>query len=638
MQEARCIQDIIKNYLNTIVYIDDKFSLSLLGSSNTEEENQVKKPRRRGRVTSRGLDDAQVESASTLEEEDTSQENDNLVFLLQNMQREFPNIKLQIVKYTDENDQTYIQNCIRSSKFVVIDWKLDEKNQSYTAADALQVIEQEKTQMKLLAVYTSDLEDACIDFEDKFQLKFIEKKQKEKKYKYTIFNNSVVMICNKNEFTAQDLINTYADLLIEIYGCFPSIFFDMLNKMDERVGMLLQKFAKPFDSMLLLQIKSSGLSYEDSLEFLRNIVVNTVKDELMPEQVILEQIYCNKMDTIKGIILNKPETLNEKIEKMNKDICKAVSKANKNKYEIYKKHAPNIIKEEFQKILSQQDSVREKVNGFSSTVLTISTRIADEIAKEMNQKDLDKIIDELMNKGLKEKYSDIQKEDLNTESLVTFIKKKNRSLNEEIKGFCEQITPLILLALIEPLEKKLLNELICNMKLKVYSKDEEVNDLIENAEECFSKNGVQNVFASGDIFYKKGVNGAYEFFMNIVPSCQMFRPKKIEKKFLFISGEVVKKVEQNKLRDSEFILYLPEPSDETNILCVKWKFHDIRQLDLKSCEKNNFSEYKRPYRLIDDYFRQLMSKFNAYYAKVGVDDLFIDTSFIVGNLFLNGDL
>lgn len=279
----------------------------------------------------------------------------------------------------------------------------------------------------------------------------------------------------------------------------------------------------------------------------------------------------------------------------------------------------------------------EKITSFMKTMQTIIKKITSSLVCELSKRECAKLQEEF--ESMNNDGTENEKQAINFGIIESYICKKNKKAKDEIKRFCQQITPLFLFSLIELPNKKLMNELICNMKLEVYDRKEAISDLISKMNESLKSSNTQNVFSSGDIFYKRD-EGDDKFFMNIVPSCQMFRPKKVDKKFLFITGKIVKKeCEKERIRDSEFLLYLPNPDDREDILCVKWSFHDIRQVDLEGQEYKDadFSQYERPYRLVDNYYRQLLSKMNAYNSKVGVDDLFIDNSLLVGNLFQNAD-
>ncbi len=612
------MESILKKYLNTIVYIDDKFGLSLIGDS---EETVTELP---GRINRRNIRKDFIEEKEDFYIKGSSNiEPDKLSVLLEKMQRKYPSIKLLPVKYTDSNDISYVETSIESSKLIVIDWQLTEVGGSstekkYTAVDALSCAMKSSNKMKLLVVYTSDPEGAEMDFISKEVIKkFNEGEINNKKYKFAILESSIVMICKKSDFNAENLIEAYAKLIINNFGFFPVAFIDMLLKLDDKVGYLLKKFSQPFDSVLLMQLENSGLQYDDNTELIRNLVTNSVYDEINCDACIVDNMYQIRIKRLIDLSKCKDEDMAKKIDCATDFIIARCSSENKKVYKIIKNIEPDKWKAWLGEISPKPENWSISLKSFSDKLIDKITELQTEV-----------IFFDFFGSG--EQISKIKQ-----------IKTKIKSgCKEQIKNSIKDISSLFLMLLSEEKIGTSITELISNLKLNKYDDPDELKYISECVEfkedgriEEKCKENLRNKLFQGDIIYKKKDDTLYEFLICIVPSCQMLRPDKVDYIISYAKGEVTIFNEKQK-RDSEHFSIIPDPENKDKLLNVKWKFHDIKKFDLKTEDRNKLKEYKRPYRLTDDYFRQLMSEFNSFYSKIGVEDLFIKKSPVLADIFL----
>lgn len=627
--EQEQMKNIIKSYLNTIVYIDDKFGLSLVGE---ESEPALEQPKR---ILRRSANSNTEETHLIYSNPEPTPERDQLTVLLEKMQRKYPNIKLQPVKYSGEEDKAYVELNIKSSKLVVIDWQLSETGtqDKYTAVDVIQIALQTSSQMRLLVVYTSDADGAESDFIRKGVItKFSESELRGNKFKFAIENSSIIMLCQKSNFTAEYLIEAYADLIIGNFGYFPVAFLDMLLCLDKKAGSLLKRFSQPFDSILLMQLENSGVNYNDNIELLRNLVTNSVYDEIQCDPCIVDNMYKERINT-----LIKLEELDDTAFAQKRDdaidyLLSRCGKENKKVYKALKEIPIPLFKNSLKAINVEPENWHESLDVFQNFLIEQASIIcADNIVKEFHEQ------------------AEINSKTSGQKGRVDNLKRKIylnlfRAEKAFIKEVLSNTTSFFLMLLSDLKIGASINDLIANLKLKTYINDDpDLGKLIDENmvldtdgkvhESCKEK--MKNKLFPGDILFKEGPSGPGDFIICITPSCQMFRPFKVDYVVSYVRGEMLTKgLEKNK-RDSEHVSIIPHPSVTDKLIGIKWKFHEIIQFDLKTRSGiDNLKSYKRQYRLTDDYYRQITSEFNSFYSKVGVEDLFIKNSTELANFFL----
>ncbi len=613
---------ILRKYLNTIVYIDDKFGLSLAGEAPERDDIQIPSRSRR-RVIKSDIESAEV---------DTNIEIDSLSLLIEKMQRTYPQIKLLPVKYSGVEDKPYIEASIKSSRLIVIDWQLSDLREpgiSYTAADVLSATEY-SDQMKLLVIYTSDAEGAKNDFIKKEIItKFIDEEYNGKKFVYGLKNHSIVLICKKSDFDAGSLLEAYLETLLKYFGFFPIAFFDMLLKLEEKTGYLLNKFSHPFDSILLMQMESSGVQYNDNTELIRNLVTNNVHEEIQCDFSIVENLYEHRIHKLIDLSQIADEKLQDKLTKA-KIIMQARSdKENKKVFELLGQFPVADMKQWLSEIDPSPSNWSNSLNSFCSKMVekALCFNRQEIESKWWNDFDL-----KAKRKELQSKTPSIKKEI--EEGIL-------KTKNEIVKNTLKKAASLFLMLISDETVDVSISHLLSALQMNHYQNRKTPSEIalsIEHdeigriKETCVCK--LENKFFQGDILYKKKSDGSLEFLICILPACQLFRPQKVDYIVSYIKGEVQNNYNDKFKKDSEHISIIPHPENEDQVICVKWKFHEMIQFDLKTSDKNSFAEYLRPYRLSERYFQQITSEFTNFYSKIGVEDLFIKQSPEIAGFFL----
>ena len=140
-----------------------------------------------------------------------------------------------------------------------------------------------------------------------------------------------------------------------------------------------------------------------------------------------------------------------------------------------------------------------------------------------------------------------------------------------------------------------------------------------------------NKVKQGDVFFRYAKDRSTqveECYLCIMPKCHMLRPDKIDGKLQLIKGMVKDAKSGRVLRENEHLTLLPNPRMENQTLFVTWQFYNVFSMDLEYLDSETYDGLYREYRLDDDYVRQIMGEFNAFYAKVGVEEIFAKNNII----------
>lgn len=606
------MEDILKEYLNHITYIDDDFKIAW----KEDDDEVLKRPRRSAIYERNGKDEERTE--------EFEKKNSLWDFCLF-MQKKHPDISLIPVPYFKGITEKALQNYIDSAKLLIIDWEL-ESNAAKTAIDIIKE-SNFKNLFKLCVIYTSNLDQAQEDFYK--NMGYREERIKiggegEKTYTYVRDNANLFMLCEKSQFTFDDIIREFTNLFLKEIGYFSISFIEMFARLEKQIPYYLNDFKEPFDSLLLLQAISDNMPLVDLNYELDNMVISTLRDDIHLNANILEKICYQKVEDIKTLVDNSDVTdLSTRIEVSVERICKSIEGCSK---------AESILKtieiSEYKKLILQAISNKEQL------YLSIQ-----EAGGQFADKYLEIEFEDNIAQG--GELNDLRKEKLRKEY------KKLKS--KEIKKKIIDAIPIFLIMILEPEKEwnQTLRKLIFMLKIRKYKKSE--IDMKDIFEDCYAedqagnmelkKSGkknrnwqlIYNKVKQGDVFfrYRQGKNTQVEeCYLCIMPKCHTLRPDKIDGKLQFIKGVVKDKKSNRILRENEHLTLLPNPRMESQTLFVTWQFYNIFSIDLEYFHKEKYNGLHREYRLDDDYVRQIMGEFNAFYSKVGVEEIFAKNNII----------
>lgn len=603
------IRLILNEYLSHIIYLDDQFKVFWRRQVKGLEE--IKKPMRR--TISKDQQENNVGSNPTKKQFDGK----SLYNFCLAAQKDFSDLTITPLIYEnrfdeDKEELLEIIKKLQSAKLVVIDGFLSKRMH---AADIIAQMKNSQ-ELKLIVIYTAQRTETLDRFENEgYELregKFVSENGKDKTYSYAITQDFALMICEKDHFDFRDIINSYVDLFLNHYGRFPVAFIDVVSKIEKNNSKYLSTFSKPFDSLMLLQSSSEGLPQEDMHTTLNSIIVNQIKQDMHVNSSIIKNIYDEefnmlerriKADDFKIILF---ECLKEMISKIKK--CK-----NKT---IIIETLESIDVEEYKQLLLILVKERENFGSKTRNVCTQFKSIyADTYLNNLFQKD----------KGL---------------NLPSVIQNDIKKARKNDLADIESLIPLFISTLANKVKDSeyllQLSNMVSLMKTYKYpGKQTKLEDIFSD---CYEVDTLRddaptiNKLFAGDIYYD--ATSSEDIYLCITPSCHLFRPNKVNNTVLFIKGAVNKKYPSGKQKDSEHLTFLPDPNEENDVCIVKWDFHNIKQLDLKQKDESVFNNWFRPYRLLDEYHKQIMSEFNSFYSKVGVEELFVKSNKTLTDILL----
>lgn len=589
---------ILQKYLSHIVYIDDEFKVTW----RIKENEEVRRPPRSSRHKV-----VQEEKKSVISSAPST--TDNLAEFCMAVREEYPEILLTPVVYKEPMDVENLVVHMKNARLLVIDWKLSDK------VTAIQLLNREEFfgQLRFCVIYTSRLEEAetefvsCIPNVRETGLK--KGMFNGQRYDYVRINSVIYMICAKDKFDFHMIIDSLTEIFVSEIGYFPIAFIDMIARLEEKVPFYLNEFSYPFDNLLLLQSNSDGLPLSELSYIISDMIINNIKSDIELNDKVLDGIYEKQISRLNNL-LEEDKDFCARLDEILKYILDRLSCGEERK--IFQSISIDEYKNIIQKAIKRPDNLSKGIHNASES-----------LARLYAKKKVEYVIS--FGNNLSSDMKKVQKE------LVGLYKK-------QIQNKIEKVFPVCLMILSNPKESYDLNRLVTSLKVVKYTEDKrKFPDIFNDCYECkdeymclkISENGpalgsLQNKLNAGDIFYLRTEQGQEEkFYLCIVPSCHLLRPKKVEGILLFVEGKVVDKKPDNTLKDSEHFTILPGVNDRQMLVRVVWQFHRIYMLDLKRMARKKYDNFCRPYRLTNEYFRQIMGEFVAFYSKSGVEELFL---------------
>lgn len=617
MQHTSRMEEILKEYLSHITYIDDEFNISW---EEIATEEVPDRPRR-----SEGY-----RQNNTNQQEGRRDSKGSLWDFCVYMQQKYSDISLIPVPYSVGTPMKALQKYIETAKLLVIDWKLEES----ASNTAVNVIKESnfKNLFKLCVIYTSDFKNAQDDFYSKMGYKEEVIKQGgsgDKQYSYVRDNANLFMICDKSKFSFDDIVREFADVFVKEIGYFSISFIQMFSNLEKQIPHYMNDFKEPFDSLLLLQTVSDNMPLVDLNHVLDNMVIGTLRGDIHLDGAVLEGIYYQKIDDIKKL-LNNDEEFELRLQGCLKRICDSIKGC---------KHAYNLL---------------EKIS-----ISEYKDYIFDAIANEKQ------LYISIQNAGLKftEKYLELKFEEefagingLNQNEKKKILEKYKKADRKEVKERVINAIPIFLLMMLEPEKEwnQTLRKLICMLKVHRYREGErKLGDIFQGCYEMVNNRNmrlknidgnscdwsrVHNKIFHGDVFFKYSTEGRErieECYLCIMPECHVLRPEKIDGKLQMIKGVVKENKPHGMLRQSEHLTILPNPVMDSKTLFITWQFHNIYSMDLEYLEEPEYLQLHREYRLGEDYIQQIMGEFISFYSKVGVEEIFAKNNVIFSELLAN---
>lgn len=167
---------------------------------------------------------------------------------------------------------------------------------------------------------------------------------------------------------------------------------------------------------------------------------------------------------------------------------------------------------------------------------------------------------------------------------------------------------------------------ICKMieLVKLIKYDSDFDELIDlttnNIDNPNLNTKIINKYYCGDVLVNK--ESYNEFLLCINPPCDLFRPEKSNYCLKFLQGKKGSPTKlTSDLKSSEHGSIIPVNERPT---VVVWSYNNERILCIKNRnDLNELKRYSRPFRMKEDYIKQIISKYSSFCMRMGVDELFL---------------
>ncbi|MDD3417321.1 MAG: response regulator receiver domain [Lachnospiraceae bacterium] len=591
------LSKILREYLSQIVYIDDTFEVTW----NLEKEENPKKPSKSNRYIGKSIENSDAKPAKP--------EKSKFETFCEFVQITYPEILLTPILYSSRTKDDQLLLHMKNARLLILDWSLASKT---TAVKLLNEADF-SGQLRFCVIYTSKLVEAKAEFIN--EMKGVKKqgllpgKWDKENYEYIRADSTIYMICEKDKFDFDMIIKALTDVFVKEIGYFPIAFIDMIAGLEQKVPYYLNKFAQPFDKLLLLQTNADELPLEDMYHTVSDMVINNIRSDIDLDEQVLKSIYSKQVESLETLIETE-DLFNERLVRT-LDITLGKLECDDKVKSAIKKISNENYKKIVNKVIKKQDNLYK---GIEEAGRFMAKCCADHMAEEMLQ---GFVGDEQHQNKIKKELSGMYK--------IQFEKK------------IKKVLPACLITLLNPEQDYEINNLITSLKTISYEEEEQRFNKIFY--DCYNEKDdtmvlkcntqdhpqfilLQNKLKTGDIlFEKEDIDEKSTAYLCIVPSCHMLRPKKVDGKILFLKGRIVKDYPTQTLKDNQHFTILPEVN-EKGLVHVIWQYHDVVSIDMSIIKKEEFFSYYRPYRLAYEYTRQIVGEFVSFYSKSGVEDLF----------------
>lgn len=624
------VKNIAVKYFADIVYIDDalvnpreffiKYESHMEQASGTENnvledtQPQFRRPMRKVQNSKVGVESEQRirQDSSVVDMNDHVRAFDLLY--------QFQQLGCKASPYYFESKESIEQaeKLIESSHLAVIDWELDA-TQGETTINLLKRAIKNKNRMKMIVIYTRSPDKARSSLQVTFK-EFPPNRvggSSGTNYDLIKMDNALLLICDKQNFNARDILDTFISQIVENFGYFPFGFFDAINKMNDQTALILQRFSYPFDTSLILQLSSSGFSQNDYAQMVSKLISNHFNKSLDIDPTILQSIVDNWKIQIHDLLKMTQEDFIRFVHKFIDDICGLhnLDSTNGKMNVKYLKLFKSLEHEKWASYLNILQNIDlTKTNPFEKLRYAV---ILDLLSLKTKQ-EFDK---HDYHSALETVHSQIKS---------NYLKMFQDKFKEELYEVLKPLIPVIFVFLISSRAhakniRQSVRELVDIMKVVPYE-----TNVISGAD-LLSDEQLINFFSSGDVLFGKD----NKVLACISPSCDAFNPaKKVDHHLKFICGTIINKDSSFKnLKEGQHISILPKPNSPSDMICIKWEFYKTEVIDIK----NNFSDYKtysRPYRFEQSYCQQIINEYLSYHSRSGVDELFFKKDSSMRNFFV----
>lgn len=657
--ELSYINNIVKDYFNSILIIDDQLDLDVkVVEASTELDLS-------------GIDYGSVSPELLVDAEEVSTSisagiNETAVAALPETKKKFT-LQPEVSYHTELLEEGFITtpfkydstlgvsqvdvltNLLSAIKLLIVDWDLENSKISASeSGEAAAVILQKYASfdrgLKCAVIYTaSDDFDGIMDYLK--ENKLITRQDGDFFENVSETGQKLFgFIISKKDFKPKEIIPVISEKLLAKKSLVLH-FMETALRINNNISRAMLEFSASFEKVIFSQILTAKIPEKSIPRFLTDkflgIVMESKNDDYQYNFVVENKIAGLKEAAGKGFPLDKIVKLILEIgsEETKKPIIKLfrdpdfVSRLEKKIHnhqqglqaleeEIYElvDDSGNVKKDLFLILMLWDEFLREtdvnslqndiekslKMHPFNDGNLKkisdyFNIKLSSQFKKAMWERNIDTIISKLLLKYKEEPFESFKAE-----------------LFNEINNFDSEKEKLLSLLILWP---------------AFFGDETEFSNSYKNEIYNFTKlmkfyEGIDDRIETGAIYYQPATD---TYLLCITPYCDTFNTTKVDSYIKFLVGRIEPNPTANNLKNSDTpnCFYMAVPfAEEKKVKIIKWNFYEVSTLhenDVKSDKLNKLLYLRK------EYIQNVLNRYIAYQSRAGVDELFFKESSYISN-------
>ena len=274
--------DVLRQHLSNIIYIDNNFGLDLFKTFSKPEE-QVETDYEEAVLYRRT-------PSETVENEDsTDLIEETKAITVEDFFRETQTnaLDLNIMPYYYVADKFWDEKekfkCKLSHfPLIIIDWQLEKGENAKNGVDVFEEIIKDNDILHYYVIYSNEIGEAIKSFIEKYpkvQIGQISENE------VAFINNAIIMFANKRTSDIGFIIDKLTSFTVDNYGYLPQLFLSVKQQIEDRTAVLYNDFMG-LDSMMLPQLVCDEAYNYDGMqeEVILSLIVNKLREDLKLEK------------------------------------------------------------------------------------------------------------------------------------------------------------------------------------------------------------------------------------------------------------------------------------------------------------------------------------------------------------------
>lgn len=544
-------------------------------------------------------------------------------------QKEYSGIKLTPVLYSDAGvDQKQLATQISNSPLTLIDWELADKTHAFSI---LKDLLGNNKHLKVIVVYTASFQDALKELNED---EIFSKCPKVPTDEYDNLDccicnqNSLLIVADKLKYNILKIQEVIVNLFISTCGILPVAVLDYMQKAQILSDELFSAFSMPIEGLYQIQMYFSELNDPAAAQTITALVQNRFSESCKIEPALINELFDFHKKRLADFVALDDSIAKDRLSKTLRTVSK-----------IYvgdqRKFCTKLIRIDYAIFKECCETASAKSSNWVQFYSAFKKYF--EVLKEALVNDA---VNSLLGAVCKIDFPEDKQTVLDELKKVT-TKRERSAISEKVDGFAQHFTPVLIQLLLsseDMLHKGF--EFVDNLKIK---KEDNSNlgeylaaglGIKDSDREAF----LMDKLHFGDVLVKEA-EGKTEYLLCITPPCDAFRPAKTDLNIVYIRGYQRKHdaINTKQARSGVHSTVLPmSTGSQDSIVFVDWAFFDIVKFNLSTDDDYRLlSTFHRPYRLSEQYARQIANMFTSYFSRAGVDEVFFKSDADLRTLFLS---